>query len=214
MFTGHQCRADDDEQRPEIGDQAGIDGWSVTQRGKIKEMVAKKPDNAEQPDPCRLAQMPRSARPPKPRDQPEARADCERHGCQLKWRNLPRNIGEKREHRPHDDRKKPDKCSHATAPGSKAAAPLAGMGRLLYFFETGRVDSHRTDLRADLCQHRRIDSGVAERCKGETDLARIFQIFDGFSPGLVTGNRDKFGGAGDRVTFESFGGEGLRLAGR
>ena len=85
--------------------------------------------------------------------------------------------------------------------------------RSLHLFETGRVDSHRTDLRADFGQHGRIDSGVAKRCKGETDLAGVFQIFDGFSSRLITGDRNKFGGAGDRVTFESLGSEGLRLAG-
>jgi hypothetical protein len=46
----HQRGAEHDEERPEIGDQAGLDRRRVAQRGEIEEVVAEQAGDADHPD--------------------------------------------------------------------------------------------------------------------------------------------------------------------
>ena len=49
-----QCGADDDEQRPEIGDQSGLHRRRIAKRREIEEMIAEETGNADDPDLCGL----------------------------------------------------------------------------------------------------------------------------------------------------------------
>src|SRR3546814_4227315 len=45
-----QRREDDDEQRPEVGDEAGIDRGRIAERDEVEEVVAEEAADAERPE--------------------------------------------------------------------------------------------------------------------------------------------------------------------
>src|SRR3546814_17080272 len=49
-----QRREDDDEQRPEVGDEAGIDRGRIAERDDVEEVEAEEAADAERPDRWRL----------------------------------------------------------------------------------------------------------------------------------------------------------------
>src|SRR3546814_15366183 len=57
LFRSQQGGEDDDEQRPEIGDQAGLDRRRVAQRHEVEEVVAEQPADPGQPDRRRMAEI-------------------------------------------------------------------------------------------------------------------------------------------------------------
>ncbi len=100
----------DEEQRPQIGDEAHLDRRRRADRGEINEMIAEQAADPQGPD-APVARHPRKhARPERPGREPDQPADQEGHGGELERRHAARRRREGGQHRPHDDGREPDEC--------------------------------------------------------------------------------------------------------
>jgi hypothetical protein len=63
-LSRQQRGTDDDEKRPQIGDQTCLDRWRIAQGGEVEEMVAKKACDADDPH---LGWLPQKSQPMRPR---------------------------------------------------------------------------------------------------------------------------------------------------
>jgi hypothetical protein len=98
-FAGQKGRKQDDQQWPQIGDQAGLGRRRQAQCSKIQRVIAKKAADPERPDRPGLAQR-RKITAPEAERQPAAAADRESHRGHLERRNPTAGGGEQRQARP------------------------------------------------------------------------------------------------------------------
>ncbi|ENN89500.1 hypothetical protein RHSP_61017 [Rhizobium freirei PRF 81] len=105
-----QGRADDDQKRPEIGDQPRFHRRRMAQRREIEEMVAEQAGNARYPDLGGLTQKPQALRPEQQHDDAGNAADGKTDGKQLKRLHLAGRHRQKRQERPHQNGRKARQC--------------------------------------------------------------------------------------------------------
>jgi hypothetical protein len=104
-FTGQQAGKDDDEQRPEIADQADLDGGRVAQREEVEKMIEEQAADADQPRRRRLSELDDDG---VAADQPfgerEGGGGREGHRDELERRHATGTGRQQRERRPQHDR--------------------------------------------------------------------------------------------------------------
>jgi hypothetical protein len=106
-LAGQSGREQNNQQRPQISDEARVGRRRVAQRGEIERMIAEEPADPDNPDAPWLGQ-PRQAPSRRSVDQAAETTDGECQGGQFERRRIARQRGQERQGRPQEDRAKAD----------------------------------------------------------------------------------------------------------
>jgi len=121
---GHQ----DDEQRPEIGDEARLCGRGGAQSGEIERVIAEQPADADEPNRPGLRQR-RELAARGGVDQAGGPAHSEGERREFERRNGPRGGRHQRQHRPQKDRAEADQSRFVSLPHLAALSSAEAQGQ-------------------------------------------------------------------------------------